>query len=620
MKQAQQVRVRLGVFELDLRTGELRAGAQNTVLQEQPLQILRLLVEREGELVNREEIRRKLWPNDTIVEFDHSINAAIKNLRRALGDSAEEPRYIETLARRGYRLLVPVEWIAVEDSLHEVGAQVADREGAAVQLQPESAVLTGRTVSHYRVLDIIGGGGMGVVYRAEDLKLGRRVALKFLPEELGSDAQALERFRREARAASSLEHPNICPIYEFGERDGRAFMVMQLLEGQTLRDCLAAADGKPLPLAQLLDIAIQVSDGLRAAHEKGIIHRDIKPANIFLTTAGGCKILDFGLVQLLEGETEEDGAVWREASALAPPFDARAVHLTHTGVAMGTAGYMSPEQVRGEKLDARSDLFSLGLVLYEMATGQRTFSGNTAALVHDAIVSHAPVRARELNPKLSPRLEAVINKALEKDRDQRYQSAATMRADLELLKGGKHSSTRQIWKWFAVAVLLVALGVSGWMYRRRDSFPKLSDKDTAVLADFSNSTGDSLFDGTLRQALGIHLEQSPFLNLVSEQKISDTLIMMQRPANERLTHDVSREICPRNNSKALISGSIAPIGEHFMVAARAVDCHSGETLASAEAEAQSRNQVLKALEEVGNELRVRLGESLPSVDKFNQPL
>src|SRR5271165_3758058 len=344
MKNTLAVRVRIGVFELDLKSGELRNNGDKTVLREQPLQSLRMLTEREGELVAREEIRKKLWPNDTIVEFDHSINAAINKLRKALGDSADEPKYIETVARRGYRLVVPVEWVSVEDSptptlspkagekggapapspkpgekepavsLPKAGApaegspdgvvaQVAGGAGVAAAALPDPGGLTGRTVSHYRVLEIIGGGGMGVVYRSEDLKLGRQVALKFLPEELGNEPEVLERFSREARAVSSLDHPNICSIFEFGEHEGRSFMVMQLLEGETLRDRLAACEGT-LPLEELLGIGIQVSDGLQAAHERGIIHRDIKPATIFLTTKGVCKILDFGLAKLLEAGNE----------------------------------------------------------------------------------------------------------------------------------------------------------------------------------------------------------------------------------------------------------------------------------------------------------------------------
>jgi len=469
---------RFGSFRLDLKAGELRSGSTAVLLQEQPLRVLRILVENEGALVSREEIRKRLWPNDTIVEFEHSINAAINKLRKALGDPVAEPQYIQTVARRGYRLMVPVEWETPAGNESSSSGISSSDDGAAVRTRSEPGALTGRTVSHYRVLDIIGGGGMGVVYRAEDLKLGRRVALKFLPEELGNDSPALQRFEREARTASSLNHLNICTIYEFGEHDGLPFLVMESLEGETLRDCLSMAGEKGLPLAELLDLSIQVTDGLQAAHEHGIIHRDIKPANIFLTSKGVCKILDFGLAKLLEaGEPEKaapqaaDAAKPKDSIFIAPSDDDSIVsHLTRTGLAIGTAGYMSPEQVNGEKLDARTDLFSFGLVLYEMATGQRAFSGKTAAAVHDAILNHPPRPMRDLNSTLPPGLETIINKSLEKDRDLRYQSAAELQSDLKkeqrgrkIIVPGLQGSGR--WKWFAATALLLALiACTQWLY------------------------------------------------------------------------------------------------------------------------------------------------------------
>jgi serine/threonine protein kinase/Tol biopolymer transport system component len=493
MQEAQPVRVRFGAFDLDLKAGELHRadGTQlrtRIVLPEQPLRLLLMLIERQGAVATREEIQKKLWPNDTVVEFEHSINAAVAKLRKALGDPADEPGYIGTIAKRGYRLMVPVKWVAAIGEQSPNVETSGSHNGAIPPKQVELAGLTGRTVSHYRVLDVIGGGGMGVVYRAEDLKLGRRVALKFLPEEFGNDPRALERFGREARAASALDHPNICSVHEFGEHEGRPFIVMQLLEGQTLRDRMAAVeDKKVLPLEELLDIAIQVSDGLQAAHEKGIVHRDIKPANIFITTKGVAKILDFGLAKLLEGGEEDEVANRAGIPAATPPAAPEAAHLTLTGVAMGTAGYMSPEQVRGDKLDGRADLFSLGLVLYEMATGERAFSGQTAAILHDAILNRTPAPARELSPGISPRLEAVINKALEKDREQRYQTAADLRSELQGLKSATDSgrtvapgeSVRRWPVWLAglLAAVLVSLAVAarfGW--RRPEKPPELTER------------------------------------------------------------------------------------------------------------------------------------------------
>ena len=387
-------------------------------------QVLRMLLEREGKIVTREEIKGRLWPNDTVVDFDRSINATIKALRRALGDSADNPRYIETLARRGYRLMVMTEYM-------ESAPGIAPGEVTAeAPLQPSS--LTGKKVSHYRVLDVIGGGGMGMVFKAEDLKLGRLVALKFLPEEFAGDAVALKRFEREAQTASALNHPNICTIYEIEEHEGQPFIAMELLQGDNLRDRLSASEQKPLPLRELLEISAQICDGLQAAHDKGIIHRDIKPANIFLCESGTVKILDFGLAKLAGSEVG-----WREAEAVSATVrqllrpESLKKALTRTGTTAGTAGYMSPEQVRHEELDTRSDLFSFGLVVYEMACGQRAFTGQTPADVHQAILHQTPAPARARNPALPRSLDLVLAKALEKDRDRRYQSATAMKDDLK---------------------------------------------------------------------------------------------------------------------------------------------------------------------------------------------
>jgi len=453
-----------GPFELDLKAGELHRGGHAILLQEQPFLVLKMLLERAGDLVTREEMRRTLWPNDTIVEFDQSINAAIKKLRIALDDSADNPQYVETVARRGYRLIVPVDWL--EPAHGDAPRKGVERPVEALQ---DTGSLIGKRVSHYRVLEILGGGGMGVVYKAEDIKLGRRVALKLLPEELGGDAGAMQRFEREARAASALNHPNICTIHAVEEYEGQPFLAMELLEGHTLRDLIAQeADSKTtFQLKQLLDTAIQIANGLEAAHQKGIIHRDIKPANIFITNNGQAKILDFGLAKLHEFEPPET-----QPQATAEPKPTQEwnplLTLTRTGVTVGTAAYMSPEQVRGEKLDARTDLFSFGLVLYEMATRQRAFPGDTAPVLHHAILNKTPVPVRELNAQIPAKLEAVISKALEKDRDMRYQTATEMRADLEELH--RQLAPRHLPRAWAVglgAASLIVIGTITFLLTRQ---------------------------------------------------------------------------------------------------------------------------------------------------------
>src|SRR5262245_28674214 len=467
---------------------------------------------------------------------------------------------------------------------------------------------------------------MGVVYRAEDVRLGRQVALKFLPQELADNPEALERFQREARVASSLNHPYICTIHDVGEHAGQHFIVMELLDGHTLKDEIARG---PMAFERVLDLGVEIADALDAAHTSGIVHRDIKPANIFINRRGQAKVLDFGLAKLAP----------RAASQRAEADATRVTEgVTTLGTTLGTVAYMSPEQARGNDIDGRSDLFSLGVVLYEMATGKLAFPGKSPIAIFEELLTRHPPPPSTVNAAVPAEFDRIVTKALEKDRDIRYQTAADLGSDLKRLKRASDSHSVQVvpaaapaavpptkrratWIWIAGGAAAVAALVAGaFVYSNANRTGAFAERDSVVLADVANSTGEPVFDDTLKEALEVQLRQSPFLSVLPEQRVQGTLKLMGRKPGDKITPEIARDICERTASKAMIAGAVSQLGASYVISLDASNCRSGDTLEKSQVQASRKDDVLKALGSAVEQLRRGLGESLASIEKYDAPI
>ncbi|SPF37276.1 Serine/threonine protein kinase with TPR repeats [Candidatus Sulfotelmatobacter kueseliae] len=470
--------------------------------------------------------------------------------------------------------------------------------------------MIGQTISHYRIVEKIGAGGMGEVYRARDEHLARDVAIKVLPPGTLTDGSARKHFHKEALILSQLNHPNVATIHDFDTQQNVDFLVMEYIPGITLSEKVAAG---ALPEKEVLRLGVQLAEGLAAAHEHGVVHRDLKPGNLRVTSDGRLKILDFGLAKL-----------WRPVTA-----SAATESLSEPQAMAGTLPYMAPEQLLGGEIDARTDIHAAGLVLYEMATGRYPFADVENSQLIGAILHRPPRPPTFLKTRLSPELERIIGKCLEKEPENRYQSAKELAIDLRRLQTPSAAKVaevpvagRKLWKVLvpAALVLVIAAIVGAFYLRSRQAAARLTDKDTVVLSDFDNKTGDPIFDDTLKTALNVSLRQSPFLNVLSDQQIAETLQQMTRPADTKLTPAVTRELCQRTGSKAYVAGTIGGLGSEYVLGLKAVNCQNGDTLAEEQVTAASKEKVLDALGEAASKLRTELGESLASVQKFDVPL